>query len=69
MEQISSPHSPSRRGGGDKGPFPNATAAEGAGREETLNSCSLSALPGKIMERVSRDTKGLLRAALLYSQG
>lgn len=29
VEQISSPHSPSWRGGGDKGLFPNATAAEG----------------------------------------
>lgn len=42
VELISSPHSPSWRGGGDKGLFPNATAGGGPGGdfEPTLAICS-----------------------------
>lgn len=35
----------------DKGLFPNATTEAGASREDALNCCSLSALPGKIIDR------------------
>lgn len=52
VEEISSPHPPCRRGGGgeDKGLFPNATTEAGASREDALNCCLLSALPGKIID-------------------
>lgn len=51
VEEISAPHPPCRKGGGeDKELFPNATAEAAASREDALNCCSLSALPGKIKD-------------------
>lgn len=38
------------RRGGDKGLFLNATAEAGASWEDALNCCSLSPLPGKIID-------------------